>query len=248
MSKKLVYLTPPEDSFEAAYLEVREKEERLYPDDIVKRLPILPQDHPQAEEWALRQRNIELLKAHVAQRQAQDVLDLGCGNGWLTHQLVEENSSRKVLGLDINAAELEQANRLFSSDQCTFAYGDIFQAELTPQSFDIITLVSCAQYFPSLPILLNRLQQLLQAEGEIHILDTPFYDSAELAAARKRTDDYYAQQGVSLMSNHYHHRSWAELKGYRYEIKYNPRTLGSRIQRKLGLKRSPFPWLIIHRS
>ncbi len=240
----LVHLTPPANDFELAYLAAREKEGRLYPDEIVRQLPYLPSRHPQAREWKLRQHNIQQLLGLLRKQPRSFILDLGCGNGWLTHQLVT-NKDVHVLGMDINTPELEQANRLFSSEQCIFAYGDIFQAPLPPMVFDMILLVSCVQYFPNLKDLLYHLIQFLQPGGEIHIIDSPIYHPSEKVLAQARTQAYYQEQGCSGMKNHYHHHSWEDLSGFYYHVHYTPNSLSNRVMRTIGKSRSPFPWVII---
>jgi SAM-dependent methyltransferase len=242
----LVYLTPSVNDFEVAYLEARIKEGRLYPDEIVRLLPYLPSRHPQAEEWKLRQHNVKLLLNLLNKHPKSAILDLGCGNGWLTHQLVT-NPEVQVLGLDINTPELEQANRLFTTEQCSFAYGDIFIAPLPEQSFDLILLVSCIQYFTDLRSLLQRLSQLLRPGGEIQIMDSPIYHSSEKVLAQARTQAYYEEQGSTRMENHYHHHAWEDLGDFPHEIHYNPSSLTNKIMRKMGVARSPFPWIIIRK-
>ena len=242
----LVYLTPQVIDFEVAYLEARIKEGRLYPDEVVRQLPYLPPEHPQAREWGLRQHNVHQLLGLLKKHPKSSILDLGCGNGWLTHQLVT-NQEVQVLGIDINTPELEQANRLFATEQCSFAYGDIFMAPLPDQSFDLILLVSCIQYFPDLRKLLQRLIQLLRPGGEIHIMDSPVYQSSKRTLAQARTQAYYQEQGSTRMENHYHHHAWEDLSDFPYETHYTPDSLTNKIMRKMGLARSPFPWIIIRK-
>lgn len=240
----LTHLTPPENDFEAAYLEARIKEGRLYPDEIVKQLPYLPLEHPQAREWKLRQHNVKLLLEQLKKQPKSSILDLGCGNGWLTHQLVT-NEEVQVLGMDINTPELEQANRLFTTKQCSFAYGDIFKATLPEQSFDCILLVSCIQYFPDLNKLMQCLTLLLKPAGEIHIIDSPIYEQAGKVLAQARTQTYYQEQGSSKMETHYHHHCWEDLSDFSYKKQYNPSSLTNKVIRKIGIARSPFPWIIV---
>ncbi len=114
MSSEIVYLTPPQNDFEEAYLAARHKEGRIYLDEIVRQLPVVPKGHPQEKEWGLRRHNVQQLLLHLQEKAPNRILDLGCGNGWLTHQLIAGQKSGSVLGLDINITELEQAQRLFA--------------------------------------------------------------------------------------------------------------------------------------
>lgn len=245
MSNSLVYLTPPNKEFEAAYISARKSEGRLYPDDLVRALPRMPAAHPQAKEWQLRQHNVQQLLRYLSERAVKSVLDLGCGNGWLTHQLLGAGNCELALGLDVNATELEQGLSLFGNENCQFAYGDIFKAQLEQAPFDAIILASCAQYFPDLSALLQRLLELLTPAGEIHLLDTPIYDTEKVEEARLRTRRYYQSAENRGMQSFYHHHDWESLTGINFQLKYDPSTLLHRIRRKLGQSLSPFPWLII---
>ena len=55
-----------------------------------------------------------------------DVLEVGCGNGWLTAKIAGVTGG-KVTGLDTNHLEIEQAKRVFGHmNNCRFITGDIF--------------------------------------------------------------------------------------------------------------------------
>ncbi len=53
------------------------------------------------------------------------ILELGCGNGWLSH-LLSQSLQRDVCGIDVNRTELTQAARMFGHDQrLSFIAADI---------------------------------------------------------------------------------------------------------------------------
>jgi hypothetical protein len=58
------YLCDPAayQEFETAYLAVRQKEGRLYPDEVVGRLPDVPPEHPLHREWQIRKSSLLRLK------------------------------------------------------------------------------------------------------------------------------------------------------------------------------------------
>ncbi len=210
----------------------------------MRQLPILPPTHPHHKEWKLRRWNTQRLLDRLAQEQPQRILDLGCGNGWLTHQLAAR-SKAEVLGVDVNAHELEQAARLFHNDRCRFAYGDIFQDHWPSAYFNVIVLDSCLQYFPDLNQLIRRLQQLLRPSGRIHILDSPLYRDPNVAAARHRSRAYYQEQGVGAMTQHYFHHTWDAFEAYQPEVLYHPESWSTKLTRRLLGRGTPFPWLMI---
>jgi len=173
------------------YLRVREKEGRLYPDEIAARLPSIPGDHPLADEWRARSASASRLVRHLSRESKPlSILDLGCGNGWLSNLL--HKSGHHVIGVDRNRRELKQAARLFGPRSgLSFLEADIFLAPFAAGYFDVVLLSSVIQYFFDLPALLRELSRYLKPRGEIHIMDSPLYSEAELEEAVRRSEQYY---------------------------------------------------------
>ena len=235
---------------QAVYRRVRELEARLYDDETVRKLPLVPAGHPHADQWIMRADSAQRLRAYLeASEKPLDVLDLGCGNGWLSRWLADAVKDF-TLGLDVNLVELEQAARVFGPrDDLAFAYGDVFDDALPPRSFDVVVMAASLQYFADAPRLIQRLLQLLRDRGEIHILDTPLYDDREVANAKARSHDYYVKLGIPEMAPFYHHHRWSDLAPFDPVILYDPTRLGPRLRRALLNQRvSPFPWICITRS
>ncbi len=227
------------------YLSVRQKEGRLYPDEVVALLPAIPRTHPLWEEWQVRAISCkQLIRYLERQGSSLDILDVGCGNGWLTQKLAQIRGSR-VWGLDRGSFELTQAARLFRNSRLGFLTADIFHAPFALHSFDIIILASVIQYFPDLPMLIQTLRLLLRPNGEIHILDSPLYPEREIPAARERTRAYYASLGFSEMAEHYYHHPVSALTGFSARWLYHPNRWNARLMRFLGMKFSPFPWVVV---
>lgn len=227
------------------YLRVRQREGRLYPDEIVIRLPEVPRTHPLWEEWQLRATSCRRLIRYLARRgQPLDILDVGCGNGWLTHKLAEIPQCR-VWGLERGGSELEQAARLFRNPRLGFLCTDIFYAPFTPWSFDVIILASVIQYFPDLPGLIRILHALLRPGGEIHILDSPLYPESEIPAAQQRTRAHYTSLGLPEMAEYYYHHPISVLADFSPRWLYRPQGLRPRLMRLLGQWVSPFPWIVL---
>lgn len=235
-------------SFEQAYLSVRRAGDRIYPDELVRQLPFLPPHHKHLREWKMRRYIDARLCKEPKVSHAARILDLGCGNGWFSH-LLASRTKGEVLGLDVNFSELVQATRLFSSANCHFACGDIFDNKWPAAYFDLIVLLSAIQYFPSLTTLMTRLQSLLAPEGEIHIADSPLYATVyEADKARERSSVYFQNLGFPSAGAYYHHHSLVSLVPYNPQILYDPGRIFSRIKRKvLGLG-SLFPWIKIKKQ
>jgi ubiquinone/menaquinone biosynthesis C-methylase UbiE len=214
-------------------------------DQAVISLPNVPDGNPHFDEWKMRKASAKSVGDYLKSRSFKYALDLGCGNGWFTKMLA--SSSKDVLGLDMNQTELEQAVRVFGSNQIQFCYGDVFAAELPKGKFNLITLNACFQYFPNAEKLISRLLELLSPLGEIHVIDSPIYKSGEVESAQKRTISYYTNLGFPDMAAHYFHHSWDSLKPHKFEVLHRPEAVKNKITKKLGIPSSPFPWIIIRR-
>jgi ubiquinone/menaquinone biosynthesis C-methylase UbiE len=227
------------------YLLVREKEGRLYPDDVVARLPEVPAGHALSNEWRARTASLDRLTRYIADwGRPIRLLELGCGNGWLSHRL-SVLPGLQVWGLDRLGKELDQAARLFNGAHLVFLAADVFQPPFTDGTFDIIIVASVIQYFPDLPQLVRCLRQLLSERGELHILDSPLYDARDLAAARERTRAYYTALGVPEMAVNYFHHTFADLREFSPQWLHRPESIRARLSRFLHRVDSPFAWLCI---
>ena len=231
----------PNETHEAIYLKVRDKESRLLSDELVKQLPVLPNYAEHFQEWQLRRQTAEQFYDFIiCLKQKVTILDLGCGNGWFSSKIASIPTTI-VLGIDMNLLELQQASRLFVSENLRFYYGNIFEELFTANCFDIIVLNASIQYFFSIPQLFTLLFQLLKPNGEIHILDTPFYEQDELDKAKSRTDFYYKSLGFPEMANHYFHHSFQDLTPYSHYF----RKKITRWNKIFFKHKNPFPWIII---
>ena len=251
---------------ERLYLEVRRREERVFPDEVVRNLPFVSKSNPYAKEWRWRRRTFERFQNQLSESfqlsesSTLRILDLGCGNGWLANRLAE-NPDWDVWAVDVNEEELAQGARLFGRENLRFVYADIllfppinrwvegktlsdFQTQPTDLSvgkFDIIVLAASAQYFPDLENLIFSLKKCLKPGGEIHVLDSPFYkNEKEQTAARQRTLEYYTKLGVPEMAAFYYHHLWADVE------KLGGTDLNNRLAIKFLQKTkwlAPFPWV-----
>lgn len=238
-------------SFEREYIKLREREGRIYPDEIVKSLPSIPSDHVLKKEWALRMLSMKKLITYLERkRQDKTVLDVGCGNGWLSHAL-SISLDADVCGMDVNETELLQGVRVFTHDKkLSFLYSDIFTVDFNEKRFDTIILASSIQYFADIKRLMNRLLEMLTPSGEIHILDSPIYSSSsESEKARRRSLTYFESLGFPEMTNKYFHHTLQEINGLNYEFLFKPQSLINKISRGvLSVPVSPFPWIIIRQA
>ena len=246
IKKGVYYLSEYKTSeFENLYLKVRKRENRIYEDRLLKILPDINNLHPLYNEWRIRKKSLQKIEAYLkGKNKLLNIMELGCGNGWLTHHLAMIKNSH-VMGIDINRPELEQAARVFNNyNNHKFFYADIFADYFELGDFDIILMASSIQYFMDIDYLMERLCYLLKDDGEIHIIDSPVYNSAEIPNVQKRTRKYYENIGFPEMTGFYFHHSIESLN------KYNPVFLDNQRKKNFFTKffktnDSPFPWIMI---
>ena len=208
---------------EKLYLKLRAAEGRVLSDEILKQLPFAPPEYLHHKEWKIRAGNFKKLLKYLSKPGKTDlnILDLGCGNGWMSARL--HNAGYKVTGADLNIEELQQAERVFGqSESLQWIYGDVFSDDFFTAPYDRIILGASCQYFPDIEALTQRLLSLLKQGGEIHLYDSMFYPSKQVEEARKRSEDYYTELGFPEMIRFYFHHSEEQLKQNGYK-KIKPR-------------------------
>lgn len=232
-------------NFEEQYIMVRQKENRLYTDEQVRWLPEIEPSHPHYKEWQIRRNSCKNLVQHLSSKKKElNILEVGCGNGWLCSQLSRIPGSN-VAGIDINKTELGQAKRVFeNTENLEFFNCEIMDELIRNEKFDAIVFAASIQYFASLHEILPATLEILDLEGEIHIFDSFFYQPSELDAARKRSALYYESIQLPDMTQHYFHRCIEELTPYNYKIFYNPGSIINRVMKN----KNPFHWICVYHA
>lgn len=157
-----------------------------YSDKEVALLPLLNETHPRYREWtgraAASDRLVRYLSAH---KRSAGILEIGCGNGWLSHRLAAVPGSR-VVGLDSNLGELRQAARIFRKQpNLKFIYGEFYSNVLQDLSFDIIVLAATVHCFHRPAQIIRDAVGYLRPRGELHIIDSALLQS-DLSAFNHR--------------------------------------------------------------
>lgn len=240
MNKIAAY--PAAEKFEKLYTRLRRKEGRMYTDEEVALLPIIHNSHPLLNEWRIRKNSCRALLSYVKQRDnILNVLEVGCGNGWLSAKIAGA-ADVEVTGIDVNTPELEQARRVFKKIPGLHFINTTLQVdELKDKKFDMILFAASIQYFPSLREVVTLALEKLTLQGEIHIMDSPFYHQSEIELARQRSKEHFSRMGFPEMAGHYYHHSFTELDDFQYKILHHPHSW----KNKLSIKKNPFYWITI---
>jgi ubiquinone/menaquinone biosynthesis C-methylase UbiE len=231
-----------ENEFEKLYISLREKELRIFTDRGVRKLPEVSKTHPHFKEWKTRKNSCNKLLMYVKQKgHICNILEIGCGNGWLSAQLATVTCG-EVTGIDINRIELKQAKEVFASRRnLNFVAADIRNGIPSDKKYDLIVFAASIQYFNSFKEIMNTALQYLTLQGEIHIIDSHFYFPEKIFPARQRTKKYFSEIGFPEMSDYYFHHGLRELQSFNYKVLYNPHSWIN----KISFRKNPFHWIVI---
>lgn len=228
------------EDFGDLYIDVRYKEKRILSDSQVMFLPDIDENHIHFREWQVRKQSARRLIDYLkAKNKPLNILEIGCGNGWLSSKLHAMKGS-KVTGIDINEPEILQAKRLFEQDNLEFVCTGFNPGMFNGEKFDVILFAASIQYFSSLKEVLTDALSCLKKNGEIHITDTNFYTITEAGRAAKRSKYYYTMMGFPEMAAHYFHHTINQVREFNYRVLFNPHRLVNKITKK-----NPFYWIVI---
>ena len=235
------YTLTADDAFEEIYAAVREKEGRVYTDRQVARLPEIDVTHKYAQEWRARTISSQRFINYLSKKeQPLHILEIGCGNGWLANKLAGIPQT-KVTGLDTSRLEIDQARRVFKNVNLKFINSEFTKADFANnERFDVIVFAASLSYFPSVKTVIGDVFSLLKPRGEIHVLDTPFYDNQTAGTAIKRCRDYYNDMGYPAMADNYYHHLLTDILPFKHRVLFNPATIWNRL-RKQGV----FYWITL---
>ncbi|KAB2952121.1 malonyl-ACP O-methyltransferase BioC [Heliorestis acidaminivorans] len=105
----------------------------------------------------------ELLKSLSSFRSLEklNILDIGCGTGYLTEQLLELYPQAQITALDIAPGMIEYAQQKLPNENIEFLCADIEEVALN-KKFDLIISNATFQWFNQLEATLRKLDSLLK--------------------------------------------------------------------------------------
>lgn len=97
-----------------------------------------------------------------------NILDVGCASGDYIMMQLENTKYAKLVGIDIDENQIDQANTKYKADNAEFICADIMNYSFS-ESFDIIILSSVLLHMDKPVELLKKLNSILNQDGYIFI-------------------------------------------------------------------------------
>jgi len=175
------FLTPQRrewlEPFVQQYRAVRARDGYRQPSpEYYRQLPSVDAGDPDAGVWRIRRETYRNLLRHVfaAAPQSIRVLDLGAGNGWLSHRLAE--LGHHPVAVDVVDDEMDglRAARHFTSE-FPRVQADFGELPFAPSQFDVAVFNASLHYAGDAMVALSHARQMLVPGGSLVVMDSPMF-------------------------------------------------------------------------
>lgn len=105
-------------------------------------------------------------ETHAFNPQASQILDVGCGTGYLAAQAKHRHPHARVIGIDFSSGMIAQANKNYNDIH--FILADARQMPFADESFDLVLSNFAFQWMPDLSEALCEARRVLTVKGQMH--------------------------------------------------------------------------------
>ena len=155
------------------------------------------------DKHPVTQNTISLLKKYI--KKNNNILDIGCGNGYLAHSL--SGHAKKITCIDYDSKAIGYAKSNFTEKNIKFILGDILKIEKS--KIKKIDIIICSHIIEHLEQPFNFLKNLKRFNSKIYI-EVPDFENNYLNQVKKKTknsltyvddDHIYEFDRLSLIKN-----------------------------------------------
>lgn len=166
------------EAFQRQYRLVREREGyRQSSPEFYRRLPTVPDDDPHAAEWRIRCESFGHLVRHAIPSSSDGsvrILDLGAGNGWLSHRLAMSGHSLVAVDRLDDERDGLGACRHYPA-AIAAVHADFDRLPFAPSQFDVVVFNGSLHYSADPAATLAHARQMLAPGGVMAVMDSPMF-------------------------------------------------------------------------
>jgi SAM-dependent methyltransferase len=130
----------------------------------------------ESDHWPITKPVLELMQIGPG----DNLLDMGCGSGWLARALAQRAPEGRVVGMDISDEMIRHARQAsINYVNIVFAVGGVDDIPWEPNFFDKAISVESAYYWPDPAKGIRELHRVLHEGGSAWILINFFRDNAD---------------------------------------------------------------------
>ena len=153
--------------------------------DYYRALPLA--NGPHASQWQIRAKTFRYFQSRLLPAEARWVLDLGSGNGWLSHKLSE--LGHHPVGVDIFTDSLDGLEAALRYSDFPLVEAEFDCLPFEDSQFDLAIFNASLHYSNDYRLTLAEVRRCLRKTGRIFILDSPLYkvrEHGEMMQAERR--------------------------------------------------------------
>ncbi|HEV3416306.1 MAG TPA: class I SAM-dependent methyltransferase [Pirellulales bacterium] len=200
---------------------------------------------PYPADGVVRTTNARILLAglrthapHLLSRQRLRIVDLGCGTGENTAGLARMFPEAEIIGVDINRASLDLANRLAARAGATLRFvqcdieSNLVEAlhDVSPGPFDVVFSMGVLHHLAEPQSGFRAARRIIQADGRLFCFLYSRLGRREDLAVKVLLDEILPSgtplksraEAISLLGIGNRHTLWAGIKGVRNRLKFGP--------------------------
>lgn len=106
---------------------------------------------------------LDKINSHFKTTKPNQILDVGCGGGFLSNALAE--SGFKVIGLDASPESLRVAKAHDNTNSVQYIEADAYKMPFPDQSFDVITAMDFLEHVEDPTLVVKEVSRLLKPDG-----------------------------------------------------------------------------------
>jgi len=151
----------------------------------------------------------------LPERPYDDLLDVACGTGFATMQMIARRGIRSVVGIDASAAMLAQFRAklaAYPQVRATLRVADVLDMGVAPASLDLVLCTMALHWFDDRSAAIGEMAKTLRPGGVLGLLGPgPGHDAEFVTLSRAADPPILPELADSIVSNEIYPE---ELRGY----------------------------------